>query len=95
MDTMMKELEELLNEQPLCSGSIVKVRDIKGDRVIVQLMGACSGCPGVQITVADSLEAVIKERIPSVQEVLVDNSCDDALISFARSILNHTGQVSL
>lgn len=38
--------------------------------VYVRLMGACSNCHILDITLKEGIEAAIKEEIPSVQEVI-------------------------
>lgn len=87
------ELENFLNQQ-LCNGSTVKITEMNDNKVIVRLAGACEGCPGVRITLQNIIEAVIKEKLPAVREVLLDESCDEEMISFARRLLNHNIQAN-
>ena len=47
---------------------IVDVDD-KG-KVSVRLQGACRGCPFSKITLKMRIEAIIKERVPEVTEVV-------------------------
>ncbi len=47
---------------------IVDVDD-KG-KVSVRLMGSCRGCPFAAITLKTRVEAIIKERVPEVTEVV-------------------------
>lgn len=38
--------------------------------VKVRLQGACSGCPGAQMTIKQGIERLLKEKIPEVKEVI-------------------------
>jgi len=41
--------------------------------VRVRLQGACSGCPGAQMTLKMGVERLLKEKIPEVKEVVAVN----------------------
>ena len=47
--------------------TIVKVEDAK---VYVELQGGCRGCAGARMTMKNGIEAVFKERVPAVAEVI-------------------------
>ena len=38
--------------------------------VIVELQGACKGCPMSQLTLANGVERILKERVPGVTQVV-------------------------
>ena len=38
--------------------------------VIVELTGACKGCPLSQMTLANGIERILKERVPGVMRVV-------------------------
>ena len=38
--------------------------------VTVELQGACKGCPMSQMTLANGVERILKERIPGVTKVV-------------------------
>lgn len=51
-------------------GGDVALVDITDDgMVIVELQGACKGCPMSQITLANGVERILKDRIPEVKGV--------------------------
>jgi len=51
-------------------GGDVQLVDITDDGVVkVQLVGACRGCPMSQLTLANGVERVLKEKIPEVSRV--------------------------
>ncbi len=90
----IRKLEELLNRQPLCSGSSIKIVEICDDKIVIKLEGTCTGCPGIRITLGDIIEAAIKEHFPAIKEVILDSSCDEEMLAFVRQLLNHDGQVA-
>ncbi len=44
--------------------------DQDSGQVKVRLKGACAGCPGAQMTMSMGVEAVLKEEIPEVKQVV-------------------------
>ena len=51
-------------------GDIELVGTDKDNNVKVRLQGACSGCPGAQMTLRMGVERLLKENIPEVKEVI-------------------------
>ena len=52
-------------------GGDVALIDVSEDGVVtVELQGACKGCPMSQLTLANSVERVLKEQIPEIQKVV-------------------------
>lgn len=47
--------------------NIVTVKDAK---VYVELQGGCRGCAGARMTMKSGIERLLKEKIPSVVEVI-------------------------
>lgn len=51
-------------------GGDVQLVEVTEDGVVkVALQGACRGCPMSQLTLANGVERVLKERIPEIQRV--------------------------
>jgi NifU-like protein len=44
-------------------GGDVELFDVEGDRVLVQLKGACGSCGSVMVTLKGAIEATLKERV--------------------------------
>ena len=45
--------------------------DVNEDGVVsVELQGACKGCPMSQMTLANGVERILKERVPGVTKVV-------------------------
>ncbi|MFN4226640.1 MAG: NifU family protein [Candidatus Ratteibacteria bacterium] len=51
-------------------GGDCEIVEAKDGIVKVRLTGACRGCPFSQITLRMRIEAIIKERVPEVKEVV-------------------------
>ncbi|NLG11005.1 MAG: NifU family protein [Coriobacteriaceae bacterium] len=68
---MVKEVLELIRPALQADGGDVALVDVSDDGVVsVELQGACRGCPMSQLTLANSVERVLKERIPGVTKVV-------------------------
>jgi len=49
-------------------GGDIKLVEVKDDgTVLVQLQGACNGCPMAQVTLKQGVEAFLKKEIPEVK----------------------------
>jgi Fe-S cluster biogenesis protein NfuA len=70
---MKEKVQEALNEvRPYLQrdGGDVELIDVTKDgEVKVRLKGACSGCPGAQITPKQGIERVLKQEVPEVKLV--------------------------
>ena len=51
-------------------GDIEFVSVDEDNAVMVRLQGACSGCPGAQMTLKMGVERLLKEKVPQVKEVI-------------------------
>lgn len=52
-------------------GGDIELVSVEDDMTVkVRLQGACKGCPGAQMTLKMGVERVLKERVPSVKEVV-------------------------
>lgn len=51
-------------------GDIELVGVDEDNAVRVRLQGACSGCPGAQMTLKMGVERLLREKIPEVKEVI-------------------------
>ncbi|MCM8771584.1 MAG: NifU family protein [Candidatus Omnitrophica bacterium] len=51
-------------------GGDCEIVEAKDGIVKVKLTGACRGCPFSQITLKMRIEAIIKDRVPEVKEVV-------------------------
>ena len=62
---------ELIRPSLQADGGDVKLVDVDADGVVsVELQGACKGCPMSQMTLANGVERILKERVPGVTKVI-------------------------
>lgn len=70
---MKQQVQEALNDirpQLQADGGDIELIDVTEDGIVkVRLVGACSGCPGAQMTLQMGVERVVKERVPAVKAV--------------------------
>ena len=69
---MKEKVEEVLKEIRVHlqqDGGDVELVDYIDGVAKVRLKGACSGCPGAQMTLQMGIERVLKEKIPEVKAV--------------------------
>jgi len=69
---MKEEVEAVINEiRPLLQGDggDIELVGIEGGVVKVRLRGACSGCPGAQMTLKMEVERRMKARVPEIERV--------------------------
>ncbi len=62
---------DLIRPSLMADGGDVTLVDVREDgTVVVELIGACKGCPLSQLTLANGIERILKERIPEVKAVV-------------------------
>lgn len=62
---------ELLRPALQNDGGDVELIEVRDDgTVIVELQGACKGCPMSQMTLANGVERILKEHVPGVTKVV-------------------------
>ncbi len=71
---MKDQVQEVLNEirpKLQADGGDIELVEVKDDgKVLVRLQGACAGCPGATMTLKMGVERLLKEKIPTVSEVV-------------------------
>jgi Fe-S cluster biogenesis protein NfuA len=67
----VEEVLELIRPALQADGGDVQLVNVSEDGVVeVELQGACKGCPMSQLTLANSVERVLKDRIPGISKVV-------------------------
>ena len=62
---------ELIRPSLQADGGDVRFVDVDEDGVVsVELQGACKGCPMSEMTLANGVERILKERVPGVTRVV-------------------------
>ncbi|MCL2882982.1 MAG: NifU family protein [Coriobacteriia bacterium] len=62
---------DLIRPQLQADGGDVSLISVSDDGIVeVELQGACKGCPMSQLTLASSVERILKEQVPGVARVV-------------------------
>lgn len=62
---------ELIRPSLQADGGDVQLVDVNDEGVVrVELQGACKGCPMSQMTLANGVERILKDRVPGVTKVV-------------------------
>lgn len=62
---------ELIRPSLQADGGDVRLVDVDENGVVsVELQGACKGCPMSQMTLANGVERILKDRVPGVTSVV-------------------------
>ena len=62
---------DLIRPSLQADGGDVKLVDVDENGVVsVELQGACKGCPMSQMTLANGVERILKERVPGETKVV-------------------------
>ena len=70
----------------------VELVEVKEGIVKIKLLGQCSGCPSAKYTVEGLIEARLKQEIPEIKEVILDNEVSKELWDMARKILKQRNE---
>ena len=69
--TDVEAVLELIRPSLQADGGDVRLVEVQDDgTVVVELQGACKGCPMSQMTLANGVERILKERVPGVTSVV-------------------------
>lgn len=67
----VKEVLNAIRPSLQADGGDVELVSVATDgTVTVELQGACKGCPMSQLTLANGVERILKERVPGVTRVV-------------------------
>ncbi len=62
---------DLIRPSLMADGGDVTLVDVAEDGTVsVELTGACKGCPLSELTLANGIERILKERVPGVTRVV-------------------------
>ncbi|MBN2491909.1 MAG: NifU family protein [Planctomycetes bacterium] len=73
-DAIRRQVEEILEEEinPGIAGhgGFIRLVDVQGSRVFLQMGGGCQGCGMARVTLRDGVERLLRARIPEITEIL-------------------------
>jgi Fe-S cluster biogenesis protein NfuA len=70
MKEQVQEVLDIIRPNLQADGGDVELVDVKDGIVSVKLQGACAGCPMSTMTLKRGIERFLKEKLPSVKEVV-------------------------
>lgn len=70
LEAVEKIFEDEINPALAGHGGGAKIVTVKDAKVYVELQGGCKGCMGARMTMKNGIERLLKEKVPSVQEVI-------------------------
>ena len=67
----VKKIIEAVRPNLQSHGGDVELVAVEDDNIVkVRLQGACSGCPGAQMTLKIGIERLLKEQLAQIKEVI-------------------------
>lgn len=92
MKTTLEKVEDVIEQdiRPLLKehGGDLKVIALEEKTLKVKFLGACSGCPGAQMTLEDLVQLKITEKISEIKSVVLQTDLSEDMIDFAKKLLN-------
>ena len=59
-----------INPNIASHGGFIRLLDVQGTRIFVQLGGGCQGCGMAHVTLREGVEHLIRARVPEITEIL-------------------------
>ena len=72
LDALAVVMEEEVAPALASHGGGGTITKVEHGVVFIELEGGCKGCPGARMTLKNGIEALFKERVPAVKEVVDD-----------------------
>lgn len=63
-------LDTDINPSVASHGGVVRLLDVQGSRVFLQMGGGCQGCGMASVTLREGVEKAIRAKVPEVTEIL-------------------------
>lgn len=70
VEDQVKEALELIRPAIQLDGGDIRLEAVSGSTVTVRLFGTCETCPISPITLKQGVERILRERVPSITEVV-------------------------
>jgi Fe-S cluster biogenesis protein NfuA len=87
LEEIQRIIDEKIRPQLQAHNGDIKLIGIKDGIITVKLTGACSGCPGADLTTKDFMEEVFSQYIPKFKKVVISHEVSQDLMDMAKSIL--------
>jgi len=70
VEQQVKEALDDIRPQLQADGGDIELVEVTPDGIVkVRLVGACSGCPGAQMTLQLGVERAVKARVPEIKGI--------------------------
>jgi Fe-S cluster biogenesis protein NfuA len=70
VEDQVKQALELIRPAIQMDGGDIRLEAVSGSTVTVRLFGTCETCPISEFTLKHGVERILKERVPSITEVV-------------------------
>ncbi len=70
LDAVEIILKEEISPALASHGGGAKIVTVKDAKVYIELQGGCRGCMGARMTMKNGIDRLLKEKVPSVLEVI-------------------------
>lgn len=69
-ETKIIEIIDKLRPFLINDGGNIEFLKYEDDTVYIRMMGACSNCQMLDVTLKDGIEATLKEEVPTIKEII-------------------------
>ncbi len=70
LEAVEKVMDAEINPALATHGGGATITTVKDGKVYLELQGGCRGCMGARMTMKNGIERLLKEKVPSVLEVI-------------------------
>jgi Fe-S cluster biogenesis protein NfuA len=70
MEKIQTVVDDLINPALAMHGGFVELVDVEDGVVSMRMSGGCQGCGSAQMTMAQGIQALLRDEIPDVREVV-------------------------
>lgn len=70
LEDQVREALELIRPAIQMDGGDIRLDNVRGNTVTVQLLGTCESCPLTPVTLKQGVERILRERVPGITEVV-------------------------
>ncbi|MFP5352390.1 MAG: NifU family protein [Actinomycetota bacterium] len=70
LEDQVREALELIRPAIQMDGGDIRLENVEGSTVTVQLLGTCESCPLTPVTLKQGVERILRERVPGITEVV-------------------------
>lgn len=84
-----KVLKERINPILFNHGGEAELVKVENDIVVIKFKGACANCPSASNTLEETVSIILKDEIPRIKGVKLNQGVSEELIGIAKNILRN------